>query len=161
MTSGIWIQANKILSVSTCRCGKPGTWLWCRENPALIAKKLSTVLSSRESSCLEHFSLILLGRTIILSTHHMDEADILGDRVAIISQGKLFCSGSPVFLKNCFGSGFYLTLVRKMKNTRTGRATVSMYLPPCTCNLKNTCIYALHQSRKQLSTAWGCIQNWL
>uniref|UniRef100_A0A8C9NJ74 P-type phospholipid transporter n=1 Tax=Serinus canaria TaxID=9135 RepID=A0A8C9NJ74_SERCA len=50
------------------------------------------------------------GRTIILSTHHMDEADILGDRVAIISQGKLFCSGSPVFLKNSFGSGFYLTL---------------------------------------------------
>ncbi|XP_027735766.1 retinal-specific ATP-binding cassette transporter isoform X3 [Empidonax traillii] len=63
------------------------------------------------------------GRTIILSTHHMDEADILGDRVAIISQGKLFCSGSPVFLKNYFGSGFYLTLVRKMRNTRTGRAT--------------------------------------
>ncbi|XP_044884672.1 retinal-specific phospholipid-transporting ATPase ABCA4 isoform X3 [Mauremys mutica] len=60
------------------------------------------------------------GRTIILSTHHMDEADILGDRVAIISQGKLFCSGSPVFLKNCFGSGFYLTLVRKMKNTQGG-----------------------------------------
>uniref|UniRef100_A0A8C4UMA0 P-type phospholipid transporter n=1 Tax=Falco tinnunculus TaxID=100819 RepID=A0A8C4UMA0_FALTI len=66
------------------------------------------------------------GRTIILSTHHMDEADILGDRVAIISQGRLFCSGSPVFLKNRFGSGFYLTLVRKMRNTRTGRASVSI-----------------------------------
>uniref|UniRef100_A0A663MIU3 P-type phospholipid transporter n=1 Tax=Athene cunicularia TaxID=194338 RepID=A0A663MIU3_ATHCN len=63
------------------------------------------------------------GRTIILSTHHMDEADILGDRVAIISQGKLFCSGSPVFLKNSFGSGFYLTLVRKMKTTKIRRAT--------------------------------------
>ncbi|KFV67554.1 Retinal-specific ATP-binding cassette transporter, partial [Dryobates pubescens] len=73
------------------------------------------------------------GRTIILSTHHMDEADILGDRVAIISQGKLFCSGSPVFLKNCFGSGFYLTLVRKMKSTRTGRAAVSMQLS-CSCS---------------------------
>uniref|UniRef100_A0A8C3CYH0 P-type phospholipid transporter n=1 Tax=Cairina moschata TaxID=8855 RepID=A0A8C3CYH0_CAIMO len=68
------------------------------------------------------------GRTIILSTHHMDEADILGDRIAIISQGKLFCSGSPVFLKNCFGSGFYLTLVRKMKNTRIARNAVSVYL---------------------------------
>ncbi|NXM21390.1 ABCA4 protein, partial [Ploceus nigricollis] len=66
------------------------------------------------------------GRTIILSTHHMDEADILGDRVAIISQGKLFCSGSPVFLKNCFGSGFYLTLVRKMRTTKMGRATVKV-----------------------------------
>ncbi|NXU74146.1 ABCA4 protein, partial [Oreotrochilus melanogaster] len=74
------------------------------------------------------------GRTIILSTHHMDEADILGDRVAIISQGKLFCSGSPVFLKNCFGSGFYLTLVRKMKNIRTGRAAVSICGSQCSCS---------------------------
>ncbi|XP_069645366.1 retinal-specific phospholipid-transporting ATPase ABCA4 isoform X5 [Haliaeetus albicilla] len=74
------------------------------------------------------------GRTIILSTHHMDEADILGDRVAIISQGKLFCSGSPVFLKNCFGSGFYLTLVRKMKNTRIGRATSL-----CSCGSQCSC----------------------
>uniref|UniRef100_A0A8B9IIP2 ATP binding cassette subfamily A member 4 n=1 Tax=Anser cygnoides TaxID=8845 RepID=A0A8B9IIP2_ANSCY len=68
------------------------------------------------------------GRTIILSTHHMDEADILGDRIAIISHGKLFCSGSPVFLKNCFGSGFYLTLVRKMKNTRIVRNAVTVDL---------------------------------
>ncbi|OWK64540.1 Retinal-specific ATP-binding cassette transporter, partial [Lonchura striata] len=74
------------------------------------------------------------GRTIILSTHHMDEADILGDRVAIISQGKLFCSGSPVFLKNCFGSGFYLTLVRKMRTTKMGRATSF-----CSCGSQCSC----------------------
>ncbi|XP_023576085.1 retinal-specific ATP-binding cassette transporter [Octodon degus] len=59
------------------------------------------------------------GRTIIMSTHHMDEADLLGDRVAIISQGRLYCSGTPLFLKNCFGTGFYLTLVRKMKNIQS------------------------------------------
>ncbi|XP_068095875.1 retinal-specific phospholipid-transporting ATPase ABCA4 isoform X2 [Hyperolius riggenbachi] len=58
------------------------------------------------------------GRTIILSTHHMDEADLLGDRIAIISQGKLYCSGTPLFLKNCFGTGFYLTLVRRMRNVK-------------------------------------------
>uniref|UniRef100_A0A8C2KSS4 P-type phospholipid transporter n=1 Tax=Cyprinus carpio TaxID=7962 RepID=A0A8C2KSS4_CYPCA len=52
------------------------------------------------------------GRTVILSTHHMDEADLLSDRVAIISQGRLYCCGSPLFLKNCLGAGFYLTLVR-------------------------------------------------
>ncbi|XP_069050210.1 retinal-specific phospholipid-transporting ATPase ABCA4 isoform X2 [Lepisosteus oculatus] len=56
------------------------------------------------------------GRTIILSTHHMDEADLLGDRVAIISKGQLLCCGSPLFLKNCFGVGFYLTVVRRMKS---------------------------------------------
>ncbi|NXF72797.1 ABCA4 protein, partial [Sclerurus mexicanus] len=80
------------------------------------------------------------GRTIILSTHHMDEADILGDRVAIISQGKLFCSGSPVFLKNCFGSGFYLTLVRKMRNTRMERATVSICGSQCSCSC-SSCVH--------------------
>uniref|UniRef100_A0A3P9ATS2 P-type phospholipid transporter n=1 Tax=Maylandia zebra TaxID=106582 RepID=A0A3P9ATS2_9CICH len=64
------------------------------------------------------------GRTIILSTHHMDEADILGDRIAIISHGKMRCCGSSIFLKKCFGSGYYLTLVRdgsgKMTAQRNG-----------------------------------------
>nr|KAG5702169.1 hypothetical protein BaRGS_033881 [Batillaria attramentaria] len=54
------------------------------------------------------------GRTIILSTHHMDEADVLGDRIAIISHGKLCCIGSSLFLKDRFGSGYYLTLVREV-----------------------------------------------
>ncbi|KAM6980899.1 phospholipid-transporting ATPase ABCA1b [Aplochiton taeniatus] len=53
------------------------------------------------------------GRTIILSTHHMDEADILGDRIAIISHGKLCCVGSSLFLKNQLGTGYYLTLVKR------------------------------------------------
>lgn len=64
------------------------------------------------------------GRTIILSTHHMDEADILGDRIAIISHGKLRCCGSSLFLKKSFGRGYYLTLVRdgaaKMAAQRDG-----------------------------------------
>lgn len=51
----------------------------------------------------------------------MDEADLLGDRIAIISQGRLYCSGTPLFLKNCFGTGFYLTLVRKMKDIQSQR----------------------------------------
>uniref|UniRef100_A0A667ZMZ8 ATP-binding cassette, sub-family A (ABC1), member 1A n=1 Tax=Myripristis murdjan TaxID=586833 RepID=A0A667ZMZ8_9TELE len=53
------------------------------------------------------------GRTIILSTHHMDEADILGDRIAIISHGRLCCVGSSLFLKTQLGTGYYLTLVKR------------------------------------------------
>ncbi|XP_036067424.1 phospholipid-transporting ATPase ABCA1 isoform X3 [Oryzias melastigma] len=52
-------------------------------------------------------------RTIILSTHYMDEAELLGDRIAIISKGKLCCCGSPLFLKSQLGSGYYLTVVKK------------------------------------------------
>ncbi|GAB1598321.1 ATP-binding cassette sub-family A member 7-like [Argonauta hians] len=57
-------------------------------------------------------------RTIILTTHHMDEADILGDRIAIISNGKLQCCGSSLFLKKQYIDGYYLTLV-KAENPKT------------------------------------------
>uniref|UniRef100_A0AAQ4RMK2 P-type phospholipid transporter n=1 Tax=Gasterosteus aculeatus aculeatus TaxID=481459 RepID=A0AAQ4RMK2_GASAC len=63
-------------------------------------------------------------RTIILSTHYMDEAELLGDRIAIISQGKLCCCGSPLFLKSRLGSGYYLTVVkREGLNTSTPSST--------------------------------------
>ncbi len=35
------------------------------------------------------------GRTIVLTTHYMDEAERLCDRVAIIDQGKIIAQGSP------------------------------------------------------------------
>lgn len=54
-----------------------------------------------------------LDRTIILSTHYMDEAELLGDRIAIISQGRLCCCGSPLYLKSRLGSGYYLTVVKR------------------------------------------------
>ncbi|MGH0124822.1 UNVERIFIED_CONTAM: hypothetical protein FKN15_074026 [Acipenser sinensis] len=71
------------------------------------------------------------GRTIILSTHHMDEADILGDRIAIISHGKLCCVGSSLYLKNQLGTGYYLTLVKKdvepsLSSCRNSSSTVSL-----------------------------------
>lgn len=44
------------------------------------------------------------GRTILLTTHFMDEADLLGDRIAIMSEGKLQCCGSSFFLKKKYGT---------------------------------------------------------
>lgn len=62
------------------------------------------------------------GRTVLLSTHHMDEADILGDRIAIISQGKLQCCGSSLFLKGHYGNGYYVTLTKKTPEERPDTA---------------------------------------
>ncbi|NXM87107.1 ABCA1 protein, partial [Oenanthe oenanthe] len=62
------------------------------------------------------------GRTIILSTHYMDEAELLGDRTAIISQGRLCCCGSPLFLKARLGTGYHLTLVKR-ERSGTGGST--------------------------------------
>ena len=43
------------------------------------------------------------GKVILLTTHFMDEADILADRKAIMSHGTIRCYGSSLFLKNKFG----------------------------------------------------------
>ena len=70
-----------------------------------------------------------LGRTILLSTHFMDEADLLGDRIAIVSNGKLRCVGSSLFLKSHFGDGYHLTLVKKRERTPQG-SMVSVHMSP-------------------------------
>ena len=44
------------------------------------------------------------GRTVVLSTHFMDEADLLGDRIAIMSEGVVKCCGSSYFLKKAYGN---------------------------------------------------------
>ncbi|KAG1669733.1 ATP-binding cassette sub-family A member 1 [Nymphon striatum] len=50
------------------------------------------------------------GRTILLTTHYMDEADILSDRVAIMHQGSLLCCGISMNLKSKYGSGYLLSV---------------------------------------------------
>ncbi|KAE9098788.1 ABC transporter A family member 1 [Phytophthora fragariae] len=51
-------------------------------------------------------------RVMVLTTHFMDEADILGDRIAIMAEGEMRCCGSSLFLKNRFGAGYNMTLVK-------------------------------------------------
>ncbi|XP_013413247.1 ATP-binding cassette sub-family A member 3 [Lingula anatina] len=53
------------------------------------------------------------GRTIVLTTHYMEEADLLGDRIAIMAEGELRCCGSSLFLKNKYGAGFHMVLVKE------------------------------------------------
>ena len=45
----------------------------------------------------------------------MDEADVLGDRIGIMAKGKIVCLGTSLFLKNRFGAGYKLTMVKKFK----------------------------------------------
>jgi len=45
-------------------------------------------------------------RCIILTTHFMDEADKLGDRIAVMADGQVKCCGSSLFLKRQYGVGY-------------------------------------------------------
>src|SRR5450631_4617327 len=43
-------------------------------------------------------SLAALGKTVLLTTHYMDEAQHLADRVAVISEGRIVAEGTPATL---------------------------------------------------------------
>lgn len=51
-------------------------------------------------------------RTLILTTHHLDEAEELSERIAIMAKGKLLTVGSSNFIKKNFGIGYHLSIYR-------------------------------------------------
>ena len=61
-------------------------------------------------------NLASLGKTVLLTTHYMDEAQYLADRVAVIAGGRLVAEGTPATLAG----------------RETAQATVSYRLPPGT-----------------------------
>ncbi len=50
------------------------------------------------------------GKTIVLTTHYMDEADELCDRLAIIDHGRIIAEGSPQELKSSIPGGYLIRL---------------------------------------------------
>jgi len=50
------------------------------------------------------------GKCLVLTTHHLDEAEILSERLAIMAKGKLLTVGSVDFIKLNFGIGYHLNI---------------------------------------------------
>lgn len=61
-----------------------------------------------------HVGHLCAGRAVVLTTHSMEEADVLGDRIAIMAKGRLRCIGTALHLKQRFGAGYTLTLSRPL-----------------------------------------------
>ncbi|XP_027626944.1 ATP-binding cassette sub-family A member 9 isoform X2 [Tupaia chinensis] len=69
-------------------------------------------------------------RVILFSTQFMDEADILADRKVFISNGKLRCAGSSLFLKKKWGIGYHLSLhLNEMCDPKNITSLVKQHIP--------------------------------
>ncbi|KAH9493234.1 hypothetical protein Btru_020952 [Bulinus truncatus] len=55
------------------------------------------------------------GRTIFLTTPDLEEADAVGDRIMVMSEGTIRCYGTPNFLRKPCGSSYKLTVVKDYK----------------------------------------------
>ncbi|KAL9616741.1 MAG: hypothetical protein Q9160_008429 [Pyrenula sp. 1 TL-2023] len=61
-------------------------------------------------------------RSMVLTTHFLDEADILSDHIAVLSKGTLRCEGTAVELKHRLGSGYEV----HVQNTPKGSPTTGL-----------------------------------
>jgi ABC-type multidrug transport system ATPase subunit len=50
------------------------------------------------------------GKTLLLTTHFMEESDALSDRIMVISNGNIKADGTSAKLKEQYGSGNRLSL---------------------------------------------------
>ncbi|XP_016053791.1 PREDICTED: ATP-binding cassette sub-family A member 13 [Miniopterus natalensis] len=77
------------------------------------------------------------GRTIIFTTHHLDEAEALSDRVAVLQRGRLCLCGPPLCLTAAHSQGLSLVLTKQPsvlevedpKDTAHTTALIQAYIP--------------------------------
>jgi ABC-2 type transport system ATP-binding protein len=63
------------------------------------------------------------GTTILLTTHYMDEADQLADKVAIIHEGRIVANDTPAALESAIGGDIVtVTLLEDVSNVTVGAA---------------------------------------
>ncbi|KAJ3159175.1 hypothetical protein HK101_001137 [Irineochytrium annulatum] len=69
------------------------------------------------------------GKTVILTTHSMEEAEALCQRIGIMAKGNLRCLAAPLRLKELYGSGFKLFFNSNELNTVRASKWVESLLP--------------------------------
>jgi ABC-type multidrug transport system ATPase subunit len=102
-TQGYSGGMKRKLSLAIAIIGSPPTLLLDEPSAAVDAaakRHLWRVVKQRERS-----------QTVILTTHSMEEAEALSDRLAIQVRGKLRCVGTPDHIKNVYGAGYQLELL--------------------------------------------------
>ncbi|XP_059620993.1 ATP-binding cassette sub-family A member 2 [Phlebotomus argentipes] len=55
-------------------------------------------------------------RSVLITTHYMEEADILGDKIAIMENGTIVCQGTSLDLKKKYTSGYILKVMAANEN---------------------------------------------
>ena len=72
-------------------------------NPDLIFLDEPTVgmdIESRRALWDQVRALSAAGKTVLLTTHYLEEADLLASRIVVINKGRTICEGTPAEIKN-------------------------------------------------------------
>lgn len=92
-------------------------------------------------------------RTILLTTHSMEEADVLGDKIIIMDHGSVVCEGTQLTLKKQYGSGYTLKVMMDKTFNHTRTMEVIQSLVP------NASVKSKVHPTLQITLPYGSIKN--
>ncbi|KAH7985664.1 hypothetical protein HPB52_025482 [Rhipicephalus sanguineus] len=96
--------------------------LLCVAITLLVASKCKIMIFDEPTATMDPHSqrevweLLLKARRhccILLTTQNLHEADVLADKIGIMNKGLLWCSGSPVFLRERFRAGYNIRITKE------------------------------------------------
>ena len=88
-------------------------------------------------------------KIILLTTHSLDEAEYLGDRIGIMSDGQLICCGTSSYLKSKYPCGFNINLLIDSKKfdenkKKTILEKIKTYDPQAEIKVASKCLFSIN-----------------
>ncbi|WP_047495417.1 ABC transporter ATP-binding protein [Terriglobus sp. TAA 43] len=84
-------------------------------------------IESRRTMWAEIRALAARGKTVLLTTHYLEEADALAHRIIVINKGKVICEGTPAEVKS-MGSGNRSATAKSIKIIRCATTLTADHL---------------------------------
>ena len=97
-------------------------------NPDLIFLDEPTVgldIEARRGLWVQIRSLAAKGKTVLLTTHYLEEADALAHRIIVVNEGRVICEGTPAEVKS-MGAGGTLKHASRHAAVRTIRCATTI-----------------------------------
>nr|KAJ3412950.1 ATP-binding cassette sub- A member 1 [Polyrhizophydium stewartii] len=118
------------------------------------------------------------GRVIVLTTHSMEEADVLGDEIGVMSNGRLRAINNSIALKTKFGAGYHVSVVTDVAEVDhvkqiihdmipealledASAGALLFQFPPSSISVVPRLVQWLEQNKDGLVRSWGISQSTL
>lgn len=116
----------------------------------------------------------ITGATFILTTHSMEEAEFLSERVSILASGKMKAIGTSLHLKHRFGDGYRLTIITDKERVGMAKDLVANNWPKASLTTEfngmvvykiplDACVLSklvlIMEDNKKLFDDWGITQS--
>ncbi|KAJ3221817.1 hypothetical protein HK099_003073 [Clydaea vesicula] len=121
LTAGLSGGEKRRLSIAIALIGNPSVVFLDEPTTGLdpeVRRLIWTIISNARE-----------GKTIILTTHSMEEAEALCQRIGIMAKGALRCLANSTRLKELYGSGFKMFFNSKAEDTESASKYVESLLP--------------------------------